>query len=165
MKKLFGVMVALVAFLPILVNAQTKLSINCTDPDADNNKTCTVGINSDEILAKHAVKLTEKGGATIDPSTIRGGIDWQITGTPTKSGDTYTVNLESSGFTGEGDLLTFTYKVSGTTDCAVILDGSENSSPNPQTGPVLPYVALGLLAVAAGYAYISTKNKTKMFNI
>ena len=37
--------------------------------------------------------------------------------------------------------------------------------PNPDTGVSLPFIALGVIAVIAGGAYLTTKNKSKIYKI
>lgn len=170
MKKVLGFMfMALAVVLPFNVKAATSISFKCGEIDANGNKTCTITANTTDNSA--VVTLTEVGGAAIT-SVVDG--DWTVSNT-SHVDSVWTVEV-SGPDTGEINLFSFTYKVSGTEDCKIIIrQGSQSvevTEPTPdkptenkQTGSTLPYIALGAIAILAGGAYVSTKNKAKMYRI
>lgn len=183
MKKFLRIMaVGLVALFPFSVfadSASIKVG-SCTEGENDN-VTCkiTYNISGTTGFDSLTVTLTEAGGASVDTGSIQGNGDWTATGTA-KVDTVTTVTLTSIGVTGEGDLMTFTYKKSGTTDCKVSValkngnsvDVTPNKPSNPdtptdnkQTGSTLPYIALGGLALVAAGIYVATQKKAKMYKI
>lgn len=174
MKKIISLIgVAVFVFLPFTVRALiVNTPLSCTS-DGEGNKTCTVSVNfegteTDSVTAK----LTEAGGAEIDGTSIT-GVNWEVD-SKTAITNGYNVVLKSDiGESGEATLFKFTYKVSGTTDCAVTLeingktatDTTDVPTENKKTGSTIPFVALGTMALLAGGAYVLTKNKSKMYNI
>lgn len=177
MKKLLSLLVGGLVLLPFSVNALTVVNpVSCTAVDSDGNKTCTIAVDSGtEAFESFTATLTEQGGADIQSVFNTTGSDWSLVGTPADNGNgVWTVNVSSPGVSGEMSLFSFTYKVSGETDCKinVSLNGSTASTPetneptqNKQTGSTIPFIALGAMALLAGGAYVATKNKSKMFNI
>ena len=183
MKKILGLMVlALVVLLPMNTRAATSINYNCGQADANGVITCTItyNITGDEVDSL-TVTLTEKGGADVTDVAEAAGSEWSISTKNEVDGVT-TIVLGSVGLTGEGDLFTFSYRPSGEEDCEVqiTLDGqnvpvtppdptpetpSDTPTDNKQTGATLPYVALGVIAVAATGAYLATRNKSKMYRI
>jgi len=182
MKKIFSLMVAtVVAVLPFKVFAAVNLSngINCEEANSDGVKTCTVSGNLTTAYESLTVTLTEGGGADIQTISNVTSSDWSVSSQNEANG-VWTVVLSYGSpetSTGEADLFKFTYKVSGEDDCLVTVgvEGATASTPktpskdttteNKQTGSTLPYIALGTIAVLAGFSYLATKNKTKMYKI
>ena len=167
MKKYLGllVMMMMVVF-PLTAKADTEVQnpIPCTT--SNGVKTCTIIVNTDENDLSFT--LTEKGGANI---TGVEAVDWNISNTPADSNGVWTVELNGIN-TGEVSLFKFTYEVSGEEDCGVTVRLGEKTivieedpTPNPKTGVSLPYVALGMIALLAGGAYIATKDKAKMYRL
>ncbi len=182
MKKIFGfVALMVVALLPLCV-AKASTGINYKCDQGEEIVTCTVTYDiSTNPETNLTVKLTEEGGAKIEQSSITNAADsnWNVDGASPLN-NVWTVNLasmEPNGITGTGNLFTFKYKKSGTTDCKVILSLGDKTVPitppktpdeaadNKQTGATLPYIALGTIAVVAVGAYIATRNKAKMYKI
>lgn len=176
MKKFFSFMVmSLVALLPFSVDAATEISPSCGSKDADGNITCTISYNITDPAGADSltVTLTEQGGADIISVENAIDTDWAVS-SQNESNGVWTILLASPGVAGEGNLFTFTYKTSGTTDCKikVALDGQtteiipeEPTPDNPKTGASFPYIALGAVALIAVGAYVATKNKAKMYRI
>ena len=171
-KKLSLLVMGLLVVLPFSVKAKTVLQvpISCTSVDSNGYKTCTVVAETND--GEVTVTLTEEGGAEV--TDIQNG-DWLIS-SKNKSGSVWTVVL-SGPEDGEITLFKFTYKGSGETDCRVVLSTESQTIPTPpdtetdkptpqkQTGSSLPYVALGAIALLAGGAYVTTKNKAKMYRL
>lgn len=201
-KNLLMLAIALVLLMPFGVHAETKIdSISCTDP-VDDVKTCTVKVSATSEISSVTVSLTEKGGAEIVDDSITALSYWTPSISPQGSG-VYNLKFDYNypeNFTGSGDLFTFKYKISGQTDCEIVLqlDGvsySEKPAETPKpvgkctkedgkyfingeevtkeqynnecskTGSSVPYIALVVMSLAAGGAYLATKNKTKMYRI
>ena len=167
MKKFFSfIALAILMVLPLNAHASTKISTSCDSVDAQGYRTCKVLADTTEYSA--TVKLTEQGGASI--SNISDG-DWTVSNSSNEN-STWTVEVSGTD-TGEITLFNFTYKVSGETDCKIIVtlgsqtvEVTENTpTENIQTGSTLPYIALGTIAIVAISVYVSTKNKTKMYKI
>ncbi len=179
MKKLFGLMVmSLIAFLPLSAKAATGIVPNCSNQDENGNITCTVAytITGTEAVDNLTVTLTERGGAEISSIFSASESEWTVQSQNENSG-VWTVQLTSFGVVGEGDLFSFTYKASGSTECeiGVALNNEtatikpatipDQAADNKQTGATLPYIALGVIAVVAVGAYLATRNKAKMYKI
>ena len=177
MKKYLGCLVlALLLMIPLAVHAAPKISADCTTDDT-GIKTCVISYDFDEELETVTVTLTEKGGAEVTSVSAVTGSDWEVS--YDKSTDNvWEVTALSIGISGTGKLFEFTYVPSGEEDCTVSisLNGAtiptEDDTPDPdeptpqkQTGSTLPFIAVGTLALVAGGAYISTKNKAKMYKI
>lgn len=168
MKKYLSLLVmGLLVVLPFSVKAETAIDVTCGNVDSNGYKTCTVAAETDEN--ELTITLTEEGGAEITDIQDR---DWTVSNR-NESNNVWTVVL--SGMDGgEINLFSFTYKVSGETDCKVVLSlGSQTvptvdedtPTPQKQTGSSLPYIALGTIALLAGGAYMATKNKAKMYRL
>jgi len=179
-KKILSFMVmSLVAILPLSVNAASEITYNCGDFDAEGVRTCTVGyvIDANTPQDSVSVKLTEHGGAEI--TTVNGVSDSEFSiSTQNEADGVWSIVLIAPDtVAGEYSLLTFKYKQSGTEDCKVTVgigndnkDLTEKPTPdkptdNVQTGSTLPYIALGAIALVAVGAYVTTKNKSKMYKI
>lgn len=181
MKKILSFMVmSLFVFLPLSVSADSSLDVVCGDFDSEGIRTCTVMYNIDESTPQDSVsvKLTEHGGA--DVTSINGVSDSEFSiSTQNEVDGVWSIVLISpdkiSG--SEISLLTFKYKNSGTEDCKISVSiGNDNKdvgtpvtpdepTDNVQTGSTLPYIALGVIALIAVGAYLTTKNKAKMYKI
>ena len=176
MKKYLSYMlIGLAAVLPFGVKAATTIDRICSDV-SDGTKKCIVTAETTETTL--TVKLTEFGGADI---TEINGIDWTVSSQNEDNGVWTIVLTGLDG--GEISLFSFTYKVSGTEDCKIEISlGNQTVSTPPsedpttppttdkpadpeKTGPTLPYIALGAIALIAGGAYVATKNKTKMYRL
>ena len=179
MKKILSFMVmSLVAVLPLSVNAASKITYNCGDFDAEGVRTCTVGYVIDESTPQDSVsvKLTEHGGAEILNVNGVSDSEFSISTQNEVDGVWSIVLIAPDTVAGEYSLLTFKYKQSGTEDCKVTVGiGNDNKDveevptdePTEQkpTGATLPYIALGAIALVATGAYLTTKNKSKMYKI
>lgn len=181
MKKILSFLVmSLVAILPFEVSAASKITYDCSDFDAEGIRNCTVGYVIDQSTPQDSVsvKLTEHGGAEI--TTINGVSDSEFSiSTQNETDGVYSVVLiaVNGKQSGEHSLLTFRYKKSGTEDCKVTVgigndnkDLPEETTPdepteNVKTGSTLPYIALGTITLIAIGAYLTTKNKSKMYKI
>ena len=186
MKKNLGLMVMVLVALfimPLSVNASIKLGDNADCTVNDKLHTCSfkITIDNDNVTEK-TITLTPAGGAVINSATIRddASLDWEI-----KNIDKATVNgVEVWNVTvktadnkaktkWDGKIFDYTYTESGTKDCAVTYSiGSAPATPtpqtpekNPQTGSTLPYIALGAIVLVATAAYVTTRNKSKMYKI
>lgn len=178
MKRFLSLLViGLVGVIPFVVKAETSLSYNCTDIDTDSYRTCTISADLATAADTLKITLTEKGGADVTAIENVTSSEWDV-GTPTESAGVHTINLSyvspDPSHSGETTLFKFTYKVSGETDCSVLigLDGisktvstPNSTTPNKQTGISVPYIALGAITLLAVGAYMATRNKAKMFNI
>lgn len=170
----FAIM-TVIAILPLIVNADSKINYNCGEFDDEGIRTCVIGYVIDESTPQESVSvtLTEKGGADIT-EIGDGDSDFSIISKNEVDG-VWTVVLEAPGpVAGEYNLLTFKYKKSGTSNCKVTIgngDGnkdiveSDTPTENVKTGSTLPYFALGTIALIAVGTYIVTKNKSKIYNI
>ena len=169
MKKYLSFLVmGLIAVLPLGVRAATTIDVTCGNADSNGNKTCVVSAETTETTL--TVKLTEEGGADI--TGVNDG-EWTISN-QNESNGVWTIDVTGIDG-GEINLFSFTYKVSGTNDCRIIVslgDQTVPTIPDPdtpteqkQTGSSLPYVALGAIAILAGGAYVTTKNKAKMYRL
>lgn len=123
MKKILSFMVmALVLLLPLTTKADVKIvKSSCTKQDANMEKTCTVKAEiDDELTNSLQVQVTEEGGAEISSIDSVSTSDWRVTN-KSESGTVWTVDLglTGPGQTGEVELFTITYKVSGTKDCKI----------------------------------------------
>lgn len=181
MKRFLSFMVvSLVAVLPLTVDASYGLGnpISCTDANEEGLKTCTVtyNISSDDPQTNLTVTLTEMGGAEITAVNGASGDNFSISNQSEANG-VWTVGLLSpDAISGEDDLFSFTYRVTDDEDCLVkvALGESEVHTPtttpdeptdNVQTGSTLPFIALGAIALIAVGAYLTTRNKAKMYKI
>ena len=169
MKKIISFFViSFIIIIPLKINALTQIKepIVCTNVDINNTKTCSVYANTDENGL--FVILTEMGGAEITEIASNTN-DWIASWE--KVNGVYNVNL--TGLDGTNvELLSFTYKVSGNKDSKVVvslgneqLSTADETTSNKQTGSSMPIMALALLTVFAGTAYITIKNKGKMYKI
>ena len=178
MKRFFNLfLVGLVAVLPFGVKAlKIQSPVSCTAVDDNGNKTCTLSADFEgDTVDELTVTLEEEGGADILSVTEASATsDWTVSSKTNTDESIWTVTLTGPGTSGESSLLKFTYKVSGETDCKVVVsvNGQKTNTPtsnttteNKQTGSTVPFVALGSLALLAGGAYVLTKNKSKMYNI
>jgi len=181
MKKILGLMImSLVALLPLSADAATSIGYNCNSVDENGLRTCTISYNITDAEGASSlnVKLTEQGGAVITKVENASDSDWTVTSNDYDSNNkVWNVLLSSPGVSGEGNLFTFTYQVSGETDCKVLISLNNETTPinpeptpdtpteNEDTGATLPYIALGTIAIIAVGAYIATKNKSKMYKI
>lgn len=188
MKKFMNLLVlGLALFLPFSVNAATSAStivlnsegqIDCNPVEGkDNVFKCEVKVDTtgDTPAERLAVSITEHN-ATVDKNSITPGGDWTIA-----ENNYPIIAFESLGATGQYTLFTFEYqKATDGTDCYVSVNlvnpGADNkdtpTEPTPdtpeenkQTGMTLPYVVLGGAVLLAGYAFVSTKNKSKLHKI
>lgn len=174
MKKYLGIMLAMVmAILPLTVEASSQLKIDAANcADEGDYRTCTVVLNTTEVLPEVKVTLTPAGGAEIVEVNAANGIT-----KGSVNGNEYTFTGTDTVGAGEFDLFTVRYKKSGTADCTVRVsyNGSNVPTPTPttpdtptdnkQTGSTLPYVALGGIVLVAVGAYVATRNKAKMYRI
>lgn len=172
---------SVVAVLPFTVKASSEITYNCGSADAEGVRTCTVGYIVDQSTPQESVsvKLTEHGGADIIDITGISDSEFSISSKNEVDGVWSIVLVSPDSVSGELSLFTFKYKQSGNSDCNVTIgignDNKEVESPdtptpdtpteNVKTGSTLPYIALGVIAVIAGGAYILTKNKSKMYKI
>jgi hypothetical protein len=180
MKKYLGLLiVSVLVLLPFTVKATSSVNYMCED-NGDNSKTCVVTHDFDQEYDIATVTLTEEGGAEIT-MVEQIGDDWTVQSD--KEGSVWTVTATSPGIDGTGQLFKFTYNVSGEDDCAIVIEfegakktvvdetpdkpTEEPDTPTEQkqTGATLPFVALGVIALIAGGAYISTKSKAKMYRL
>ena len=181
MKKFLSFMVmSLFAVLPFSVNAASEITYNCGDFDAEGVRTCTVGYLIDASTPQDSVtvQLTEHGGAEIISVDGVSNSEFSIS-TQNAVDNVWSIVLVSpDAVSGEYSLLSFKYRQSGTAECKVTVgigndnkDVETNDTPtdtptdNVQTGSTLPYIALGAIALIAVGAYVTTKNKSKMYKI
>ena len=140
----------------------------------------TVWNVENKICGSTDIELTEKGGADITDIVAAADSEWEVSSKTEAPEKTWTVLLapaDAPSVSGEGDLFSFTYTVSGTSDCGITIklgDVTVNtpvpSTPdqptqNKPTGTTLPYIALGALVIIATSAYFATRNKSKMYKI
>lgn len=178
MKKVLGIMaMAIMLVLPLSVKAEEVINHKCGTADSNGFVTCTLTYNISDTNGwdEMTINLFEYGGATVTNITNAADSEWQIEGTPTHNGTTWEIVLSGPSVKGQGNILTFTYKVSGTADCKITYGLKDNEQTpivpdkptpeTPQTGATLPYIALGAIVVIATGAYIATRNKSKMYRI
>lgn len=182
MKKIFSFLaIAMLVMLPMTTNAATNEIvlengvIPCVQDSLDSSKyNCTVSLNTtggNETSV--AINITEYN-ATVDKNSIEAGEAWNVdtTAYPQLTFTSSTAN----GNTGTNVLFTFSYtKSTNGEDCYVTINGKSTSKTvtkdtdtpveNEQTGVTLPYIFLGAALLIAGYAFVATKNKSKMFKI
>ncbi len=175
-KGLCLLLMAVMVFLPLRTKAAVALDKQCSSADSNGIINCKVTYNIvGDAASEVTVTLTEMGGASVIDVTNATGSEWNVASKP-KSGNVWTVNLESVGVTGEGTLFDFSYRPSGSDDCRIIIELGESQitvappakdepTDNKQTGATLPYIALGTMAVVAVGAYIAVRNKAKMYKI
>lgn len=174
MKKFFSLVVmSLVALLPFRTDAATSISPSCGEKNENGVITCTVGYNitNPEGAENLTVTLTEHGGANVVAVNNANDTDWSVASS-NESDNVWTVLLVSPGVSGEGNLFSFQYQVSGETDCKIsislnneTMEVTPEEPKNPETGTAFPYIALGAMALVAAGAYLATKNKSKMYKI
>lgn len=171
---LVGLFVLLVLPLNVLAAELKQSGIVCKDGTASGTKVCTVSLDTgNEALSTMEFTITPKGGAELLDVTQKLGTEWTLNddhGTTSRK-LVFTNDLDSQS--GEMTVFEFTYKVSGSEDCEVnisfagktVTTTPDTPTPQKQTGSTLPFVALGSILALAGLAYVSTKNKAKMFKI
>ena len=193
MKKFLSfIAIAIVSIFPFAVDAAQDIAPICQDADANGNITCIVTYNFDEEIESAEVTLTEKGGAQITEVATAADSDWSMAD-KSEENSVWTIKLSSVGVSGEGDLFTFTYTPSGEDDCKISIalkgtdkkvdvipdedptpetddktpeaDDTDQETDNKETGAAVPYIALGVIALGAGLAYVATKNKAKIYKI
>ena len=175
MKKVLGFLImAVVAMLPFAVDAATSIGHSCAK-DENGIYNCTITYNMTTAETDVVVTLTEIGGAEVISIDSTMDSDWTVS--KSKSNNVWTVNLSSPGVSGEGNLFSFSYKPSGTEECAVHISlgdkkielipevPEDTPTENKDTGSTLPYIALATIALAAAGAYVATKNKSKVYKI
>lgn len=181
MKKIFSFLaIAMLVMLPMTTNAAGKIvqengQIPCTPDPLDSTKmNCTVSLEvTGENEKSVTIDITEHN-ATVDTNSIEAGEAWNVdtTAYPQLTFTSSTAN----GNTGTNVLFTFSYtKSTNGEDCYVTINGKSTSKTvtkdtdtpveNEQTGVTLPYIFLGAALLIAGYAFVATKNKSKMFKI
>lgn len=175
MKRFLSLLViGLIVVVPFKVRAVTELSPKC-DKDTEGNISCTLAAKFDEAVDNVVVTLTEKGGADIVSIYEITDSNWTIASKPEVDGvHTVTLNYGNPSESGEHTLFGFKYTPSGEDDCTIVItlnDATYNTptpdvpTTNKQTGISVPYIALGAITLLAVGAYMTTKNKAKMFNI
>lgn len=177
MKKFLGFVVMSLGFvLPLTVNAAITCDTKCGDWDENGVRTCVLSCKIDEATPKNKVDVTftEFGGAEILSVDDIDGEEFQMPYQPIEIDDGFQATVETiDAVSGEYNLLKFQYKRSGTAECKVkvTVDGSSVDVPDDEPGDpkplgsTLPYIALGAIALVATGAYITTKNKAKMYKI
>lgn len=180
MKKIFSFLaIAMLVMLPMTTNAAGKIvqengQIPCTPDPLDSTKmNCTVSLEvTGENEKSVTIDITEHN-ATVDTNSIEAGPTWNV------DNSTYPklvfTSTDEAGNAGTTVLFTFTYtKATNGEECYVSINGSRTETTskdtdtpveNEQTGVTLPYIFLGAALLIAGYAFVATKNKSKMFKI
>lgn len=180
MKKLFTLL-ALVGMmaLPMTVFAEStsKMSYECTAKLDDTSvQVCTVKVTTTgDPATELSVKLTANN-ATINQSSIEAATGWVADSTAYP-----TIKFTNSELGGTDTYNLFTFEYTPSTngeECTVVLEAANDSvtistqtkdtdttTENKQTGASLPYVFLGGALLIAGYAFVTTKNKSKMYKI
>ena len=167
MKKILGLMVAVILCLPFMVSAKIKLEKNIIENCSQEGSviTCDVNVQIDEDSATNEIDVivTERGGATI-VDVLEADPQWSLeTPLAAKENGVQKVTVKSSeSVAGEFTLFKVSYTPSGEEDCEILFSLSSN---DPATGATLPYIALGVIALGAIGAYLATKNKSKMYRI
>ena len=184
MKKIVSLlMVVMVMLMPMVTNAlavevvrNANGELNCVAGENENVQNCTVSVNitGGELAEGQALEfsLTEKN-ATVDTTSITGQLDWTMQEFESLDNLVFVAN---GNLTGEVQVFAFTYEknTEAIDECKVTLDlkGFEKTKDEDEqvveevkTGVTLPYVFLGGAALLAGYAFITTKNKSKMHRI
>lgn len=182
MKKIFSFLaIAMAVIMPMSTNAATNEIvlengvIPCVQDALDSTKfNCTVTLNTTGgSETSVAINITEHN-ASVDTSSIEAGKVWNVD-TTAYPNLTFTSATET-GNTGSNVLFTFSYtKATNGEDCYVTVNGKSTKNvvtkdtdtpvENEQTGVTLPYIFLGAALLIAGYAFVATKNKSKMYKI
>lgn len=179
MKKFISyLLIGAMLMIPFTASAAIKSDNKSTclnkQTDSDGNITCTFAANiTDTVPDKIEASLTTEGGAEV-LSVVSANDNWNVKAE--KADGTWNLVITKANPdtpTGEQNLYTYKYKPSGETNCKVhnSIDGqSFDTVPDEPTEPVktglpIPYVAVAGLAVIAGFAYMATKNKAKMYKI
>ena len=173
--------VSIIAALPLVVKAayDVELVPTCGEADSNGIKSCEVAyiIVESKPLEKLDVTVKEIGGAEVMADSFVSSGDWSLQPVAGTDG-TWNLTFESPGISGEGSLFTFKFKES-LGECGVkvepvggkgatVTPGNDNKTEdpeNPQTGSTLPYIALGSIALIAAGAYVTTRNKSKVYKI
>lgn len=188
MKKIFNfLLVIMVVMMPMVTNAQTSIKVvtgendalECTD-DGNGKHTCNVTINitGDGISEGKTLKFVlTPMNATIDVNSFESTLDWVIENEDALDYSNLLVTAQQP-LNGQVKVFSFSYQDSSdaTESCKVTLTLQDVDKPIPEedkdvpteevkTGVTLPYVFLGGAALLAGYALITTKNKSKMHRI
>lgn len=179
MKKIFSFLaIALLVMIPMSTNAATNEIvlengvIPCKETLNENEYQCAVKMRVTGGSTESITVNITTHNATLNSDSIEAASGWNadISAYPTV---TFT---KTDGGTGEFELFTFVYtKATNGEDCYVTIDGKSTKSvvtkdtdtpvENEQTGVTLPYIFLGAALLIAGYAFVATKNKSKMFKI
>lgn len=177
MKKYLSLMiVSIIAALPLVVKADKIDKPICSDDESGiTNCVIPYEVGSKE-RSSLTITITEHGGAEVTNISTAMDSQWEI-GTKSEEGNVWTVVMTHPGISNdEGNLLAFSYKKSTQEGCKVTVSltgansvttkDEENPDPeNPQTGSTLPYIALGSIALIAAGAYVTTRNKSKVYKI
>ena len=179
MKKIFSFLaIAMAVVMPMSTNAATTEIvldngvIPCKETLNENEYECTVKMRVTGGTADSITVNITTHNVTLDTNTIEAKAGWNVDASAYPS-VTFT---KAEGETGEFELFTFTYtKATNGEDCYVTIDGksthqtvnkdTDNPVENEQTGVTLPYIFLGAALLIAGYAFVATKNKSKMYKI
>ena len=183
MKKLCGILLilGLLFAMPLNTNAEVRIS------EADMVTPISEEVNEADgtVTKTHALKLTTSANETVKDITITliagpavkeltcaGAGDFTLKDqTSDAATRTYKCTFESAGTTSEkfdfGTFKILVNKDANNEDCAVqvALEGASGPAPNPETGAMVPYLALGAGAVLAVGLILATKNKTRLQKI
>ncbi len=179
MKKNLGMLLMFVICLVLLPLSVKAIGVNPTPvcSQSGTQKTCSFDVIVDSSTTEASFTLTPEGGAVINSvaRSDNAALDWDVT--YTQSNGVWTVTIKASNgaiSSWNQPVFTYTYTESGQADCNIdyhpVAPQTTPTQPeptpeNPQTGSTLPYIALGAIVLVATGAYLTTRNKSKMYKI